>query len=116
MALFLLAIRDIIHIGHKYNIRAIIIGDGPLRQDLEDLCVTLDIQWAVEFRGWLPQRNITEILHKELDCVVNTGAWKEIYNNANLEVMSSGVPLITFATGGVGEYVYQNPADSTTRY
>ncbi len=111
IVLFLLAIRDLIYLGRRYNIRAIIIGDGPLKSDLQDICITLDIQWAVEFRGWLPKRNITEILHQEIDCVVNTGAWKEIFNNVNLEVLSSGVPLITFATGGVGEYIV-NPYET----
>jgi len=32
-------------------------------------------------------------------------AWSETFCIANIEVMASGVPLVTFGVGGVGDYV-----------
>lgn len=42
-----------------------------------------------------------------VDVLVNPSlrAWSETYCIANVEAMAMGVPLVTFAAGGVGEYV-----------
>ncbi len=37
--------------------------------------------------------------------MVNTGAFREIFNTANLDMLALGLPLVTFAAGGLGEYV-----------
>ena len=89
------------------NIRVVIIGDGPLRQEFEELSITLGIEWATNFTGWLSRSEMGTFLLQSVDVIVNTGAWLEIFNNANLEVMALGIPLVTFASGGVGEYILQ---------
>lgn len=58
------------------------------------------------FAGWRNEHEIPRLL-KGLDMVVNPSlrAWSETFCIANIEVMSMQIPLITFAVGGIGEYV-----------
>jgi glycosyltransferase involved in cell wall biosynthesis len=60
----------------------------------------------VYFAGWKNEQEIPWLL-KSLDMVVNPSlrAWSETFCIANIEVMSMEIPLITFAVGGIGEYV-----------
>eukprot|EP01032_Pedospumella_encystans_P009477 gene9477-11152_t len=88
--------------------RFTIIGDGPLRAHLENLADRLKISWAVHFTGWASAADLPGLL-AGLDIVVNPFLWPETFCIANIEVMSMGVPLVTFAVGGIGEYV-QDPA------
>jgi glycosyltransferase involved in cell wall biosynthesis len=83
--------------------RFVIVGDGPLRQSLEDLAARLEISWAVSFLGWIgnDQNQLSEVL-RGLDAVVNPSlrAWSETFCIANIEAMAMAVPLVTFAVGG----------------
>jgi len=88
--------------------RFTIIGDGPLRSHLENLAYRLQITWAVHFTGWASATDLPGIL-AGIDIVVNPFLWPETFCIANIEVMSMGVPLVTFAVGGIGEYI-QDPA------
>ena len=44
-----------------------------------------------------------------MDIVVNPGLVLETFCISNIEAMSMGVPLVTFAVGGIGEYVAAPP-------
>eukprot|EP01032_Pedospumella_encystans_P009094 gene9094-10737_t len=93
---------------HHPFTRFSIIGDGPLRSHLENLAERLKISWAVHFTGWASAADLPGLL-AGVDIVVNPFLWPETFCIANIEVMSMGVPLVTFAVGGIGEYV-QHPA------
>lgn len=84
-----------------------IIGDGPARSSLEELARRLEIDWAFSFLGWVLE-GLPEAL-AALDVVVNPSlrGWSETFCIANIEAMSAGVPLVTFAVGGIGEYVVE---------
>jgi len=88
--------------------RFTIIGDGVLRGPLEDLAARLQISWAVHFTGWASGADLPGLL-TGMDIVINPTSWPETFCIANIEVMSMAVPLVTFAVGGIGEYV-QDPA------
>ncbi len=90
--------------------RFTIVGDGALRQSLENLADRLQITWAVHFTGWVSGTDLPGLL-AGVDIVINPSlrAWSETFCIANIEVMSMGVPLVTFAVGGIGEYV-QDPS------
>ena len=90
--------------------RFTIVGDGALRQSLENLADRLQIAWAVHFTGWVSATALPLLL-AGVDIVINPSlrAWSETFCIANIEAMSMGVPLVTFAVGGIGEYV-QDPA------
>jgi glycosyltransferase involved in cell wall biosynthesis len=89
--------------------RFVVVGDGPLRQSLEDLAIRLDISWAVSFLGWVgsDQNQLSGVL-RGLDAVVNPSlrAWSETFCIANIEAMAMAVPLITFGVGGGSLRVY----------
>eukprot|EP01032_Pedospumella_encystans_P017323 gene17323-19744_t len=86
--------------------RFTIVGDGALRQSLENLADRLQMTWAVHFTGWVSATALPSLL-AGVDIVINPSlrAWSETFCIANIEAMSMGVPLVTFAVGGIGEYV-----------
>jgi glycosyltransferase involved in cell wall biosynthesis len=88
-----------------------VVGDGPLRAPLEELAARLRISWAVHFAGWVASEQLPRVL-AGIDIVVHTGQVLETFCIANIEVMSMGIPLVTFAVGGVGEYVLEPPLPS----
>ncbi len=84
--------------------RFTVVGDGALRTALEDLAARLRISWAVHFTGWVSAEELPGVL-AGMDIVVNPGLVLETFCISNIEAMSMGVPLVTFAVGGIGEYV-----------
>ena len=84
--------------------RFTVVGDGALRTALEDLSARLRISWAVHFTGWISAEQLPGVL-AGIDIVVNPGLVLETFCISNIEAMSMGVPLVTFAVGGIGEYV-----------
>ncbi|KAJ1440182.1 hypothetical protein B484DRAFT_443608 [Ochromonadaceae sp. CCMP2298] len=87
------------------SVRFTIIGDGPLRRSAEELAVRLKMSFAVHFAGWVSSKQLPRML-AGIDVVVNTSLWPETFCISNIEVMSVGIPLVTFAVGGIGEYVH----------
>lgn len=79
-----------------------VIGDGPLRHQLQELSQRLEIEWAVKFLGWRSSEDLPEILSK-IDILVNPSlrAWSETFCIANIEAMAMRIPLVTFAVGGI---------------
>ena len=113
--LFLQAAYEILQL-HPFA-RFTVVGDGALRAPLEDLAARLQISWAVHFVGWVSSEQLPQVL-AGLDIVINTSlrAWSETFCISNIEAMSMEVPLVTFAVGGIGEYVqkpFNADADST---
>ena len=97
--LFFLAAEKILLINPF--VRFTVVGDGDLKTYLENLCSRLGILWAVHFTGWIKEEDLPRIL-KGLDVVVNPSlrGWSETFCIANIEAMSMGIPLVTFAVGG----------------
>ena len=81
--------------------RFVIIGDGPLRRELEALAATLALEGVVTFAGEcadMPAR------YPVLDLLLLT-SWHEGTPLAVLEAMACGVPVIATHVGGVPELV-----------
>jgi glycosyltransferase involved in cell wall biosynthesis len=104
VGLFLQAAHSILQL-HPFT-RFTIVGDGVLRASLEELAARLQIAWAVHFVGWVGASDLPTVL-AGVDIIVNPSlrAWSETFCIANVEAMSMELPLVTFAVGGVGEYV-----------
>ena len=82
--------------------RFAIVGDGPLRADLEALADALGIRARVHFFGF--QRNVADLLNA-FDVLVSASRDNEGHSNSILEAMALGVPVIATDIGGSRELV-----------
>jgi glycosyltransferase involved in cell wall biosynthesis len=92
-------------IGHLFedgfNIRAMIVGEGELRHELEQRVLNRGLQKHIEFTGF--QSNIPEILHR-LDIFLLT-SHTEGLPVVIIEAMASGLPVVATDIAGIGEQV-----------
>lgn len=100
--------------GHRYFLKAaaqtikkkpkvefLIVGHGPLREELEDLSNELGLSDKVVFAGG--RRDIPQIMFS-LDILV-LSSLEEGLGNVLLEAMASGKPVVATKVGGVPEIV-----------
>lgn len=94
--------------------RFVMIGDGGLMEHIKELVDILQMSDLFYFPGWLVGEDLPNTL-AGIDIMVNPSlrAWSETFCIANLESMAMGIPLVTFAVGGIGEYV--SPPDRCHR-
>ena len=84
-------------LGEKFsNLEWVLVGDGPLRGELEKEAAELGLQGRVQFLG--DRRDISAVLHS-LDVSVVPSA-SESLSNVMLESMAAGVPVVASAVGG----------------
>lgn len=74
-----------------------VIGDGPARDDLERLAVTLGLAEQVSFLGH--KTTIGDYL-QALDVFTLPSGPEESFGNALVEAMGMGIPALVFADGG----------------
>jgi glycosyltransferase involved in cell wall biosynthesis len=78
-----------------------IVGDGPVRETLENLAVELGIQWAVTFVGW--SDNIP--LYLRCSRILLLMSEHEGLPAAIIEALCSGLPVIATDVGAVSSIV-----------
>jgi glycosyltransferase involved in cell wall biosynthesis len=81
-----------------------IVGDGPLRQDMEALASSLSIRERVHFLG---QRTDVDHLLAKAQISVLASNW-EGFPLSILEAMRAGLPIVASNVGGVAEAVEEN--------
>jgi glycosyltransferase involved in cell wall biosynthesis len=86
------------------DVRLRILGDGPLRRDLERLAGALGVIDVVEFQGWLDSGDLDEQLH-DVWAVVAPSLWAEPFGLAAIESIVRGIPVIASNSGGFLETV-----------
>jgi glycosyltransferase involved in cell wall biosynthesis len=88
----------------KGDIFFIIIGDGPLREELESMVDSMKLSCNFLFAGWqnpiLPYVSLFDI---GVNCSANEG-----FSNAIMEYMNFGIPCIVSRAGGNGELIKDN--------
>lgn len=85
-----------------YNVNAIFIGDGSMRQRFEDRVKALDLQKYVKFTGLLASSSdVREILDQSDLYVLPTQA--EGLPRGIIEAMAVGLPCISSPVGGIPE-------------
>jgi glycosyltransferase involved in cell wall biosynthesis len=83
--------------------KLVIVGDGPLRGDLESLVQILGLRDNIIFTGAVTRRKVYEILHA-IDIFVMSSLW-EGFCNALVEAMAARKPIITTNVGPLPEVV-----------
>lgn len=108
--------------GIEYGIRAVaklakvnqnieynIIGDGPLREDFQQLIQALDVSETVNLLGWKDQEEIIEILNNShifiAPSVTASDGNQDAPVNVLKEAMAIGLPVISTLHGGIPELV-----------
>jgi L-malate glycosyltransferase len=81
------------------NVEFLLVGDGPLRQELEREAAELGLEGRVQFLG--DRRDIAAVL-ASLDVSVVPSA-SESLSNVMLESMAAGVPVVATDVGGNSE-------------
>jgi len=85
----------------KLVTRFILVGEGPLRKELEQYAKDLGIEKHVEFAG--EKSNVMEIL-QDMDVFVLTSFYEGMCN-ALMEAMLAGIPVVATNVGGNGELI-----------
>jgi glycosyltransferase involved in cell wall biosynthesis len=78
------------------NVEFVLVGDGPLRSELEREAAELDLQGRIQFLG--DRRDIAAVLASVDVSVVPSAS--ESLSNVMLESMAAGVPLVATDVGG----------------
>ena len=84
--------------------RLLVAGAGPYEEQARRLAVRLGLQSAVSFLGWV-SRAETVRLYREASIVVVPPLWPEPLGLVGLEAMACARPVVSFATGGIGEWL-----------
>jgi len=82
--------------------RLLLVGDGPLRGELETLAEKLGIGGSVEFSGIVP--DVRPFLSK-MSVAVQPSCGREGLSLSLVEAMSAGIPLVGTRVGGIPEVI-----------
>ncbi|MFQ5802352.1 MAG: glycosyltransferase family 4 protein [Candidatus Methylomirabilales bacterium] len=84
--------------------RAVIVGDGPERRQLERLAAGLGITGRVDFIGWLRPEDLARY-YGSARCVVVPSLWPEPFGLVGLEAMAYGQPVVGYDSGAIREWL-----------
>lgn len=87
--------------GAPNHAHLVIIGDGPLRNSLEEQAATLSSQDRIHFLGW--RQNAVQCL-ADIDILLMPSHW-EGFGLVLLEAFAAGAAIIASEVGGIAEVV-----------
>lgn len=91
------------------NVEYTIIGDGPLKQNLQELICQLNVGKAVQIFGWKQQQEVIEILNEShillMPSVTATNGDQEGIPVTGMEAMATGMPIIGTHHSGIPELI-----------
>jgi glycosyltransferase involved in cell wall biosynthesis len=87
-----------------YQFRLKLIGDGPVRAELERMTDELSLRGRTVFTGFLQGEALHEAL-REATAAVMPSIWEDVAPLASIEHMMNGRLLIASDLGGLGELV-----------
>ncbi|MCZ0756423.1 glycosyltransferase [Anoxybacillus sp. J5B_2022] len=87
------------------NTNLLIVGDGPQRQQYEQLAETLGIRHVTTFTGRVPNTDVPKYINKMDIFAVPSTEDSESFGVAAVEAMACGVPVVVSNVGGLPEVV-----------
>ena len=85
---------------HMPLARLTIVGEGPLRYEVESAILACGLQGAVTFTGWLDLAGIDQQLETAW-ALVAPSLWAEPLGMVGPEAVIRSVPVIASSTGGI---------------
>jgi colanic acid/amylovoran biosynthesis glycosyltransferase len=96
-------------VGAEQDIQYVIVGDGPLRNDLESLIQELDVHNYVKLLGWKKHEDVEQILANAdillAPSVTAKSGDQEGIPNVIKEAMAMGLPVVSTRHSGIPELV-----------
>lgn len=92
--------------GIKTPCRLVIAGDGPEKENLENLAKMLGIEKKVLLPGRLEKEQLIRFYQES--AIFCTSSYNEGMSNAMLEAIACGLPIVTTQVGGAAELVNGN--------
>ncbi len=93
----------------KPSLNYTIVGDGPLRESLQELINTLDINDTVKLVGWKQQQEVIKILQNSdillAPSVTSQNGDQEGIPVTLMETMAMGLPIISTLHSGIPELI-----------
>jgi glycosyltransferase involved in cell wall biosynthesis len=90
----------------RYDVRALIVGEGPEGGHLKALAADLGLDEAVEFRAAVPYREMPAI-YAQASCLVLASLpvrfWEEQFGMVLAEAMAGHVPIVASTSGAIPE-------------
>jgi glycosyltransferase involved in cell wall biosynthesis len=85
------------------NVRLLLVGDGPLKEDLKEMVRELQLTPSVQFTGMIPYEDMPGYLAM-CDAFV-TASVTEVHPLSVIEAMAAGLPVMGIYSPGVGDTV-----------
>lgn len=85
------------------HVQTIVIGSGPLEDELHDYVTTHNLEKNVTFTGWIDHGRLPEY-HKNADVFVGPSLY-EAQGLVFIEALAAGLPVITTATSGAKDLI-----------
>ncbi len=103
------AIRAIAQLGKSRKIQYQIVGDGPLREYLEDLIIQLEVSDQVNLLGWKQQSEVLDLLQK-VDILLAPSVTSQEGDREGIPVtlmegMATGLPVVSTLHSGIPELI-----------
>ena len=90
-------------------VTAVLVGEGPLRDRLQERAATSGLQDALQLRGALRQEEVLDLVRRAtvfaLPCVVAADGDRDALPTVLLEAMALGTPVVSTRVPGVPEMV-----------
>ncbi|MDD2902159.1 MAG: glycosyltransferase family 4 protein [Syntrophales bacterium] len=80
-----------------------LVGDGPLRRDLEQYATRLGLQDRLVWHGWLDKKSLRRV-YQAVDCFINPSLYEGLPNTV-LEAMACGLPVVASRVPGNNDLV-----------